>query len=171
MPDKLDFFSLQWAILIGPLPNEKTLWRLPKMKISLGRWSESPLVHIYRWKDDHFGQSKCGAIRNIWGNTLRTQEPCANLKRTDWEHEKVKKIQHPHPPSPQDKTLGLSNACSIASLSGQKLLFLHLFVTIFKQLVGLLMNQLTGMGDSWLCFVCLFSKMEPCCVFLWVLLL
>jgi hypothetical protein len=57
------------------------------------------LVHLYRWKDDHFGQIKCGFIRNIWGNALRTWGPCENLKRTDWEHEKVKKFNtHTRPP-------------------------------------------------------------------------
>jgi hypothetical protein len=116
VPNKLDFFSLQWAIFIGPLPNQKNTLKAHQMKFSFGRWRESPFVHLYRWKDDHFGQIKCGAIRNIWGNTLRTWGPCENLKRTDQEHEK---IQHPHPPSPKDKTMGLSNACSIASLPGQ----------------------------------------------------
>jgi hypothetical protein len=39
------------------------------------------------------------AIRNIWVNTLRTWGPCENLKRTDWEHEIVKKFNtHTCPP-------------------------------------------------------------------------
>jgi hypothetical protein len=37
-----------------------------------------------------------------------------------------------------------------------KFLFLHLFVTIFKQLGDLLMNQLISMGDSWVCFAFVF---------------
>ncbi len=93
------FFLCNEPFWLAHYPTKKTLWKLPKMKFSFGRWSESPLVHLYRWKDDHFGQSTCGAIRNIWGNILRTWGPCENLKRTDWEHEKVKKFNtHTRPP-------------------------------------------------------------------------
>jgi len=116
VPNKLNFFLCNQPFWLAHYPTKKTFWRLPKMKFSFGRWSESPLVHLFRWKDNHFGQIKCGAIRNIWGKRLRTWGPCENLKRTDQEHEKV---QHPHLPSPNDKTMGLSNACSITSLPGQ----------------------------------------------------
>jgi hypothetical protein len=33
VPNKLDFISLQWTILIGPLPNQKNILKAPQNEI------------------------------------------------------------------------------------------------------------------------------------------
>ncbi len=138
------------------------------MKISFGRWSESPLVHLSRGKDDHFGQIKCGAIRNIWRNTLRTWGPCENLKRTDREHEKVTKFNtHTRPPQKTKPQVFQIHALlphcldkmSIPTLVG------HHF-QIIAELAHESINQHGGF--SGLFCICLSLQMEPCCVPLWL---
>ncbi len=82
---------------------------------------------------------------------------------TLWELEKnglgtwkSQKIQRPHPPSPKDKTLGLSNACSSTSLPWQNFYSYTCLSTFSNNWGGLFMNQLISIGDSWLCFVFVF---------------
>jgi hypothetical protein len=147
-------FVCNEPFLLAHYPTKKNTSKGPQNEIFFWKMEWTPLVHLYRWKDDHFGQNKCGAIRNIWENTLRTWGPCENLKGIDWEQEKVKKIQRPHPhtPSPKDKTLGYLNACSIASLSWQKFYFYICLSPFSNNWGGLFMLLFICMGDSWVCF-------------------
>ncbi len=64
---KLHFFFknyLHWAIMIGPLPkfwfflkNDLKLWNLPQNKFSMQKRSGSPLVFLYMWEGENFGQT------------------------------------------------------------------------------------------------------------------
>ncbi len=69
---------------------------------------------------------------------------------------KKSKNSTPTPALPKGQNLGSFKYMLYCLIAWTKCLFLHLFVTIFKQLGALLMHQLTSMGDSQVCFAFLF---------------
>ncbi len=78
-----------------------------------------------------------------------------NLNITDWEQKKSKNSTTT-PALPIRQNPGSFECMLYCLIAWAKFLFLHLFVTIFKQLGRLLMNQLISMWESHVCFTFVF---------------
>jgi hypothetical protein len=85
------FFFLQWAILTSPSEEEgkkKTLklWRLPKIDVSIGRQSASPLAHLYiMWKGgERIWDLSVMVLRTTYETHWELQEFFGHLMGTHW---------------------------------------------------------------------------------------
>jgi hypothetical protein len=100
----------------GSSQKKVELWRLPKIKDSMERWSVSPWAHLYRWgrgglwakhnglKPGAIGRTLGEHIVNL-GNILGTWwELIGNLKGTFWKQRKNEKSS-PSPPPPNNDWL------------------------------------------------------------------
>ncbi len=138
---KIQFFFVQWVILIGLSP--KTNWKeTPQNKSFYCKIViPLPLAYLYSWKEDNFwAKHLCAGIGNILWNTL-------GIWGTFWELDEntlgtwktKKKIPMPHFPSlSQEKKYPEPFWFMLHRLiGGAEFLFLHLFVTIFN----LIFNQ------------------------------
>jgi hypothetical protein len=65
--------------LIGPSQKKTIPWKLPKLEVSIRRWSAFPLDE----KEKNFGQSIWDkSVRTYWGTCWELEKPLGNKKKT-----------------------------------------------------------------------------------------
>ncbi len=65
-----------------PITKKTETLEAPNTEVSVGRSSAAPLAHLYRWKEDNFGQSTWNKSVVIFGTSWKLGEPLRTFMGT-----------------------------------------------------------------------------------------